>query len=51
MCLKCSLSVLSGKSPECLKNYFLGSGVNYASHYAVVKNLLVFKTIVAISEK
>lgn len=37
MCLKCGLSVLSGKSPECLKNYFLGSGVNYASHYAGVK--------------
>lgn len=51
MCLKCGLSVLNGKSSECLKNYFLGSRVNYASHYAGVKRLLFFKRIVAISEK
>lgn len=43
MCLKCSLSILNGKSSECLKNYFLGSGVNYASYYAGVKKASILQ--------
>lgn len=41
--MQCSLSVLNEKPSECLKNYFLGSGVNYASYYTGVKKASILQ--------